>query len=102
MTDEVYPFEPDWCIAPASTIRDWMEEHSCDVSTLAHRCEISLERLTRILQGAPYGPVTAYRLASGMGSTARFWMNLETFYREGLRAGKTDTSSFEPIEQEGP
>lgn len=77
------PFEPDWTIAPAATLQEWMEEHDVILPD---------ERMQEVLDRKPLTPQHAGLLELRTGIPARFWLALEHNYRAGLAAGLKDVT----------
>lgn len=96
----LYPFEPDWCIAPAATLEDWMQENDLDVDTMAFAAGIRTRPgrryVTTAIQGVldkkPLTQPVADILWDITGIPAKFWMNYEHNYRAGLAAGLKDVT----------
>lgn len=85
MTNRGHVFSPDWVSPPGDTIRDLMAERDWSQVELAHRLGFSLKHLNQLVKGkAPITEDTALRLERVLGSTANFWLNRETKYRERL------------------
>jgi plasmid maintenance system antidote protein VapI len=88
------PWDPDWVISPGETLRDWMEENHLSVRVTAKLCVMEPGELQRVLNAKRrITPTVAAKLAAGTNIPAQLWLNLERVYRDGLAAGKTDTSS---------
>lgn len=85
-------FDPDWCIAPGATLRDWCDEHSVTFEEAAEACRhMKLDTFEGIVRGdTEITPVLAGALQAGTGILARFWLNFEDNYRAALKAGKKD------------
>lgn len=87
-------FDPDWCIRPGETLREWREEHHLGTRAAATTCgRMTRETYERIEAGKQ--PITrdiAARLQHGTGIPGTLWLNLERIYRAGLSAGKKDVS----------
>ena len=90
-------FKPDWCIAPADTLREWIDATvGGHVSVLAVACGGKAHKATSeahiqsVLNREPMSEFTAMVLSKGTGISARFWLALEHNYRAGLAAGLTD------------
>ena len=82
-------FAPDWISAPGDTIADLLEERGWTQADFATRTDFTKKHVHLLLQGkAPISEDTALRLERVLGSSARFWMNLETQYREQLLSRK--------------
>jgi hypothetical protein len=97
----VHEFRPDWTLAPAATLREWMRENEMTVRVLTWvSCDrsgderASHERARTLIQDAldrrPLTEEHAKVLARGTGVSAAFWNALEHNYRAGLAAGLTD------------
>jgi len=102
MTDPgLYPFNPDWTVAPAGTLRELIEQQATTPERLAGIAARRFPRVTEkdalaairgVLNRQPYDGRTAAILGAVTGTPAMFWVNLEANYRADLAAGKTDTS----------
>lgn len=97
-TEGPFPFEPDWVIAPALTLQEWLETMNLSVSTLpvatagrARRDEVA-PMIRAVLDRKELTGDHAQVLEAGTGVPARFWLALEHNYRSGLAAGLTDAS----------
>ena len=78
-------FAPDWVAIPGETIADLLEERGWSQADLAARCAFTTKHVNQLREGlAPISKETALRLECVLGSTARFWLNLEAQYREHL------------------
>lgn len=78
-------FSPDWISAPGETIADLLEERGWTQADFATRTGFTKKHVHLLLQGkAAISEDTAFRLERVLGSGARFWMSLETQYREQL------------------
>lgn len=78
-------FAPDWISAPGETIADLLEERGWSQVDFATRTGFTAKHVHLLLQGkAAITEDTALRLERVLGSSARFWMSLETQYREQL------------------
>ena len=85
MIDQKCKFQPDWMSSPGDTIRDLMEERDWNQVELAKRLGFTTKHLNQLVKGkASLSEDTALRLEYVLGSTARFWLNRETIYRERL------------------
>lgn len=90
-------FDPDWCIAPGETLRDWVEENGLGRRSAATTCNMPPSMFAAILDARlPITEPIAVALAHGTGISASLWLNLERIYRAGLAAGKIDASRTEP------
>lgn len=78
-------FAPDWVAVPGESISDLLEERGWTQADLATRTGFTRKHINLLLNGkAPITEETALRLERVLGSTARFWLNLEAQYREHL------------------
>jgi HTH-type transcriptional regulator/antitoxin HigA len=78
-------FAPDWIVTPGDTIADLLEERGWTQVELAQRLGCTPKHVNQLLKGAAsITQDTALGLEKVLGSTARFWMGLETQYREQL------------------
>ena len=85
MTD-LRSFKPKWVVPPGATISDIAEERGWNQMELAKRLGCSEKHLSQLINGkAKISPEMAVTLQRVLGSTASFWMSLETIYRSELR-----------------
>ncbi len=78
-------FAPDWVAIPGESISDLLEERGWSQAELAARTGFSDKHVNLLLKGkASITEETALKLERVLGSTARFWLNLEAQYREHL------------------
>lgn len=78
-------FAPDWISAPGETVADLLEERGWSQADFATRTGFTKKHVYLLLQGkAVISEDTALRLERVLSSSARFWMSLETQYREQL------------------
>jgi len=95
---ETGPFSPDWCVAPAVTLRDWMTEHGVTVRWLMSECAEDGNLLGAyflikdVLGRRPLTGQHAAALERATGISAQFWLGYERNYRDDLAAGRTDTT----------
>lgn len=84
-------FDPDWCIHPGTTLRDWREENGLGTKAAATCCgRMPVDLYERVEAGTKRISIPiADGLAHGTGIPARLWLNLEVNFRAGLKAGKT-------------
>ena len=82
-------FAPDWVAVPGESINDLLEERGWTQADLATRTGFTAKHVNLLLKGkAPITEETALKLERVLGSTARFWLNLEAQYREYLARQK--------------
>jgi HTH-type transcriptional regulator / antitoxin HigA len=78
-------FAPDWIVTPGDTISDLLQERGWTKAELALRTGFTAKHINQLLKGAAsITQDTALKLEKVLGSTARFWLGLETQYREQL------------------
>lgn len=78
-------FAPDWIVTPGDTIADLLEERGWTQVELASRTGYDKKHIFQLLRGeAPITQETAAKLEKVLGSTARFWIGLDTQYRQQL------------------
>lgn len=78
-------FAPDWVTVPGDSINDLLQERGWSQVDLATRTGFTTKHVNLLLKGkAPITEETALKLERVLGSTARFWLNLEAQYREHL------------------
>lgn len=82
------PFDPDWVIAPGSTLRELWESRDYP-DDYGERVGLSFETVRGIMEGDEITAEIATRLKLLTGVGERFWLALEHNYRVGLAAGKT-------------
>jgi hypothetical protein len=100
MATEPHEFRPDWCIAPAEHLREWMEDNGVKPRLIAaiwsgrdeERKTAALALVQDVLDRKPLTETHAAVLARGTFIPARFWLGLETNYRNGLAAGLKDVT----------
>lgn len=78
-------FAPDWIATPGEIIADLLEERGWSQADLANRTDFTKKHIFQLLRGeAPITQETAAKLEKVLGSTARFWIGLDTQYRQQL------------------
>jgi HTH-type transcriptional regulator / antitoxin HigA len=93
-----YPFDPDWTLAPAALLREWLEERGHTRGSLARAAgrgetDIKAGLLTDdVLAKRPLGTAHAEMLERGTGIPARLWLSYEANYRRDLAAGRKDVT----------
>jgi HTH-type transcriptional regulator / antitoxin HigA len=76
-------FSPDWIVTPGDTISDVLDERGWSQADLASRTGFTSKHIFKLLRGdAPITQDTAAKLEKVLGSTARFWISLDTQYRQ--------------------
>lgn len=98
-----HEFNPDWTLAPAALLREWMTGNDRTLGGLATALAASglaSENEARIavqevLDRSPLVELHAAMLDCCTGIPARTWLNWESGYRTDLAAGRTDTTPDE-------
>jgi hypothetical protein len=91
------------CIAPAETLREWMQENGVHARLIATACagrdegrrDAARRLVDDVLDRQPLTEIHAAVLARGTFIPARFWLALEHNYRAGLAAGLKDATPDE-------
>ncbi len=101
------PFDPDWTVAPAATLEDWLGERGIDVSGkhamaageyghLPAGRKIGAQNATAainaVLDRQPLTEPMARTLWEVTGISIEFWLNFERQYRADLAAGRKDVT----------
>ena len=74
-------------------MQDWMNEYLCPLHDVSVRTGIDVVALQKLLMGQVSLDIdTASRLELLTQIPARFWINRERIYRDGLAKGKEDVS----------
>ena len=88
MTDQgLAQFEPEynWLIPPGETLAEWLEEKALTQKHLAVKTGTSTKFINQLIAGkVSLTEETALKLEKVVGSSAQFWLNLETRYRTEL------------------
>jgi HTH-type transcriptional regulator / antitoxin HigA len=83
--ESVAEFSPEWIICPGESIDDILIERGWTQAEFSVRTGYTKKHISLLLNGkAPITEETAIKLERVLGSTARFWLNLEAQYREQL------------------
>jgi hypothetical protein len=99
-------FDPDWCIAPAATLKEWMGERDIDTPNLAFEMarivvpipgggqdrQTYQRAIEDVLAKQPMPGWFPHMMAALSGTSQLFWRNLESNYRDGLARGLTDVT----------
>jgi len=95
MTEQIKVFSPDWNSLPGETILDILEEKGWKQSEFAERIGYTTKHVNHLISGkSAITEDAALRLERVLGSSARFWMNRESQYRETL-AREAELESLE-------
>jgi HTH-type transcriptional regulator/antitoxin HigA len=78
-------YEPDYEVAPGSTLRSTLNKIGLTQADLAARTGLSLKHINQVVQGvAPITPETALLLERVTDVSAKYWGLIEASYREKL------------------
>lgn len=78
----IYPFEPDYTVAPGEIVAEYMECLGLTQAEFARRCGRSAKLISEIVNGkAPIEPETALQFEKVLGLNANIWLRLETSHR---------------------
>lgn len=93
-----HAFNPDWTLAPAATLQDWMDENGLDIGETAvaaagvYSEDDAIRLIREVLDAKSLDHDHAIVLALCTGISTEFWLNSETRYRNDLEAGLTDST----------
>lgn len=95
----MHEFDPDWTLAPAALLREWLEQGGMSADDLAATALArtqgkyqALPLVRAVLACEPLGDAHAAVLEAGTKIPARTWLNWEVSYRDGLARGRTDVT----------
>ena len=84
-----YKFDPDYVVAPGSTLKESLDTQGISQTQLAQRTGLAEKTISQIINGiAPISHDTAEKLELVTGVPARFWNRRELGYREALSRQK--------------
>lgn len=88
------PFEPDWTVAPKLLLAEYLEVTPASQMAYANpaHAEAITAAVAAVMAKEPLTADHAAALEVATGAPARFWLRLETLYRDGLAAGLTDAT----------
>lgn len=95
----MHKFDPDWTLAPAALLEEWLEQGGMSADDLAvaalarteGRYQV-LPLVLAVLACEPLGDAHAAVLEAGTEIPARLWLGWEADYRDGLARGRTDVT----------
>lgn len=97
MTDETFPYDPDYVIAPGCSFQEFLEDSGFDIVEIAKNSDYPegyvLSILNDVLDCKPLNERHVKQLADITGIPEYIWFNMEQNYRVGLEAGKHDISN---------
>jgi plasmid maintenance system antidote protein VapI len=89
-------FNPDWTLAPASALAEWLEEHGLTLEAAVRRKvrgrDAAMAMLQDVLNRKPLTARHAGTLSMVTGVSVAFWLNYESNYRNDLAAGRKDVT----------
>lgn len=84
-TKKLYEFIPDYAIAPGKSLDQALKDRGISQADFAKRTDRPLKTICDIINGyTQITSETAIQFEHVLGIPARFWLNLETNYRETL------------------
>ncbi len=84
-----YKFDPDYVVAPGTTLKESIDAHGISQIQLAQRTGLAEKTISQIINGiAPISYDTAGKLELVTGVPAKFWNRRELGYREALSRRK--------------
>lgn len=85
VVDRTQEWRPEWSVPPGDILLEALEERGISQSELARRLNRPIKTINEIVKGkASITAESAIQLERALGISARFWINLESQYREGL------------------
>lgn len=77
------PFKPDWCVPPGATISECLEMRGMTPAEFAKKINTTTTYVQNLIHGnVAIDEELATKLSTIIGSTPRFWLNLEKNYRD--------------------
>ena len=81
-------------------VEEFLKPMGMSAYALAARLHVSRPRIERLVRGEnPVRPDTALRLARLFGTTAQFWLNLQSRYDLAIAEADVVLDDIEPIRQ---
>lgn len=91
---KTYTWQPDWVVSPGEILADELAELGVSPRLFSRSSGLDVATIEGIIAGKTRITLDiAERISRVFGTSAKMWMNLETMYREGLKAGKKDLSA---------
>lgn len=96
-----HAFNPDWTLAPAATLQDWMDENGFETERIhefavptagIYPDDMAVRLVSEVLDSKPLGTDHAICLALCTGIPNQTWLNLERNYRRDLANGLKDVT----------
>ncbi len=82
-------FAPDWLTPPGESIQDLLEQRSWTQAELATRTGFTPKHISELIKGhTGLTEDAAFKLERVLGGSARFWLNLESQFREQIARNK--------------
>ncbi len=86
-------------IPPGATIKEQLTDRGMSQKEFAARMDMSEKHISRLINGeVQLTPETAVRLEIVLGAPAKFWNELESFYREKIIKAKAENSMDADVE----
>ena len=85
MTEQLYPYRPDYAVPPGWVLEERLEAQGVSPGELADICGLAPEPVAGIIAGeAPVNTDTAAKLEKYLGVDASVWLGIEADYRDSL------------------
>lgn len=85
---KTYLFNPDWVVHPSSMLREHLLGHG--VAHLVQNSSLGEAEVHALLDRCGViTPAIAAQLERGLGRPANYWLSLQRYFDEGVKAGKT-------------
>ena len=85
MTEQTYPYRPDYAVPPGWDLEERIEAQDISPGELADICGLAPELVAGIIAGAaPVDTDTAAKLEEALGVDASIWLGIEADYRDLL------------------
>lgn len=87
-----HTFDPDYAVAPGSTLDELIEERGMSQTELADRTGLARKTINEIIKGkAPLTPETAQKFELVLQTPAQFWNERERLFRQRLAAREQES-----------
>lgn len=95
----MHEFDPDWTLAPAALLEEWLEQGGMSAEDLAVAALArtggryqALPLIEAVLACEQLGDAHAAVLEAATAIPARLWLGWEAGYRDSLAKGRTDVT----------
>ena len=85
MTEQLYPYRPDYAVPPGWVLEERIEAQGISPGEIDDRCGLAPELVAGIIAGtAPVDTDTAAKLEEALDLDASIWLGIEADYRASL------------------